>query len=137
VVVVVLVLAAGVYYVYPWSKGSPASPVVTVVGVEWSVNYTGSAQGYFGTGEEQACGGCPWHMPTGLVLPYWMNVTNGDRNSTHEITAVTVASPFVRGSVSPSLPISVRPLQTLKVYVNITFPSSAGTYEISGTLTTS
>jgi hypothetical protein len=136
VIVVVLVLAGGAYYASTARQNNPGTPMVTIVGIQWDINYSGPSSGYFGSSPEQACGGCPWQYPAGIPFSYWMNVKNGDPYSSHQITSLTVAAPFVRDSVSPALPITFGPSQTMKVYVNMTFPTSAGTYEITGTITT-
>ena len=126
VVVIVIIVIAALAYV--------GTNTVKVTGENWTIAYDGSTSGYFGPSPQsftQSISGT-----TGDSFTYTLTLTSSAAFLTHNISAITVASPFSLGSVSPSLPISVTPGGSATITLTITMPSSGGSYVLSGTVTT-
>ena len=107
---------------------------VKVTGENWNIAYDGATSGYFGPSPQsftQSMSGS-----TGDSFTYTLTLTSSAAFLTHNISAITVDSPFSLSSVSPSLPISVTPGGSATITMTITMPSSSGSYVLSGTITT-
>jgi len=130
VVVIAVVVVAG-------ALAGIAASWVKVPDQGWTIDYAGQppsyAPSYLGT---------PTWSPSSTVTGWTggrftveLTVTSSDYLGFHNITAVAVASPFTVASVAPSLPVLVRPGETVTITVTVTMPPSGGSYALSGTIT--
>lgn len=126
VVVIVIIVIAALAYV--------GTNTVKVTGENWNIAYDGATSGYFGPSPQSFTDSVSG--TTGSSFTYTLTLTSSAALLTHNISSITVASPFSLGSVSPSLPISVSPGGSATITLTITMPSSSGSYVLSGTVTT-
>ena len=134
-VAVVMVTVVVVVYV---ALASVNATWVRVNGENWGVDYAGTTPSYAPNylGYPSWSPSSPPNGWTGSSFTDWLTVTSTDYLNSHNITSITVASPFSVASVSPSLPIVVAPGGTVTIGVTLTMPSSGGFFGISGTITT-
>jgi hypothetical protein len=132
VVVIIVIIAIAAL------ASESASNAVKVTGINWTIDYAGTTSGYFGASPQNGCGNsCPLSGTTGGQFTDTLTLTSTAVLFDHQITSITVDSPFTLDSTSPSLPISVSPGGTATVTLTITAPSSGGSYVMTGTITTS
>ena len=126
VIVVIIVIVAALAYV--------GTSAVKVTAENWTIDYAGSTSGYFGATSQTI--NTSFSGSASGSFNYTLTVTSSAPLLSHNISSIAVASPFTLASISPALPISVGPGGSASVLLTINFPSSGGSYVMSGTITT-
>ena len=126
VVVAIVVIVLGAY-------GLGVGTAVKVTGENFAIDYAGTSSGYFGT--SPLTFSVTYSYTTGADIAFNLTVTNSAK-VLHNVTSITLASPFTLVSTSPSLPVNVSAGGSTSVVILATLPSSSGTYELDGTVTT-
>lgn len=138
VVVGVVVIVAIIVIAALASLSTSSNNAVHVTAINWSIDYAGTTSGYFGPSPQSGCGSsCPLSGATGGQFTDTLTLTSTALLLDHQITSITVNSPFTLDSTSPRLPISVSPGGSASITLTITAPSSSGSYVMAGTITTS
>lgn len=126
VIVVVVVLGVGAYAI-----GSSTTTKVTAE--SWAIDYAGTSSGYFGP--SPITYSLSYTFTTSADFGTTLTVTNSGA-VTHNVSAISVASPFTFVSTVPGLPVDVAPGTSVTITIQLAMPSSSGTYTLSGTVTT-
>ena len=147
--IVVLVLVVLVALVALFATGalslsnSGSKPQDTITAVDLGIVYQGSTSGYFGPVSNSYCPDsdplqqCSVVVATGSVWVYNLNLVSTASLFTHRVTSITIQSPFTEESFTPGVPQSVSPGGSVLFTIDILTPSTAGSYAVSITVTTS
>ena len=111
VIVIVIVVAIMAYDVVN---------TVHITGEDWTIDYSGVSSGYFGPSPQSSADSMTGM--TGSSFTYTFSITSSAALLTHNISSITIASPFSLTSVSPSLPITVSPGGVAGITLTITMP---------------
>ncbi|MCL4324408.1 MAG: hypothetical protein M1144_02965 [Candidatus Thermoplasmatota archaeon] len=109
--------------------GGVPTGTVTVQDVTQSVTYTGSTTGYLTFAPS-----CPLTVSANSVFACTEYVNN-TAIVAHQLTAITVSSPFQLQSTTPAVPFGLPPQHVTAVTLDLRAPSTSGTYTLSLVLT--
>jgi hypothetical protein len=133
VVVVAVVLIVGISGP-PRPTGQVRSVEIRIVGQGMTPHGTG----WFGAPDvnySSVPDGYPFSFGLGSSFNYSLEVVNGDRHA-HNLSAVSVSSPFRILAMSPTLPYQIDGAEDFLLILTLATPTSSGAYSLVITLDT-
>jgi hypothetical protein len=140
--VALVALAAALYWpsggqkLPPYSRPGPPTGTVVVEGVDLILDYQTSNvsdTSYFMPPE---CDACPFDETPGGQWNFQFELTNND-SLAHEVSGVTVESPFDLVSIDPSMPAHFAPGASAYIELTIQLPTTPDYYFLTGAIVTS
>jgi hypothetical protein len=134
------VVLVGVVVGVTWAREAVTTPshAVTISGTSWQVDYLGTVTGYLGASPVTSCPRCPLSEPVGGTFDLTVEFTNHDATTTHSIVGVdlTFQDGFTLHRTTPALAVPIPPGGTLALTLNLTGPSTAGVFVLTGGVVT-
>lgn len=118
-----------------WSGASPPYTNVTVVGINetYVLNAPGQSSPLTGSISQMSPRGAVFLSP-GASGTYVLIFYDSYSNATVTYVSITVGQPFSSQGVSPALPVTIQPGQSLQVFLHFKAPSQPGLYVMQDTL---